>query len=377
MNEIRGGAPALVLGAALARSMAGLVVVVALALAAARCSSAPASEPRAPAPALPSPAAAPAAPASTAAAEGVATQIELHVEPLADLWLYLRMLAESRGREPVEPWLAEAVEPVAELGRALRAAGVGWHIVDTQLHFATTVAELRRVFTEVRSLSAAHGGDPAVVRAIERTGALLEVASPRFREELWREHERAIAAARERLGRDLLAVEDEALGDVLRSLAMEDPGTTFHVYLTARGPFPEAVTYRAWGGVPVSFVGVLSDHHAGTLLSEIVLHESHHALEGASEGPSHALARLRARLAEAGASASHRHTIPHNLMFIQAAETVRRVLDPEHRDYGFESGYYERAAPALEQREIWLGHLRGERTLDEALDEMAALASGP
>ena len=139
---------------------AATIVVVVLA---AGCSSAPAAEPRAPVPARPSPAAAAASPASTVAAPDVATRIELHVEPLADLWLYLRMLAESRGREPVEPSLAELVDAVAELGRALRAAGGGWHAVDTQLHFATTVDELRRVFAEVPPFSAEHGGDPTVV----------------------------------------------------------------------------------------------------------------------------------------------------------------------------------------------------------------------
>lgn len=61
-------------------------------------------------------------------------------------------------------------------------------------------------------------------------------------------------------------------------------------------------------------------------------------------------------------------------MFFQSAETVRRYVDPDHRDYGYPSDYYERAAHAHPQREIWLRHLEGEIDLDRALREMADLA---
>jgi hypothetical protein len=55
-------------------------------------------------------------------------------------------------------------------------------------------------------------------------------------------------------------------------------------------------------------------------------------------------------------------------MFVQAAETMRRIYNPDHVAYGEATGLYERLGEvAVVEREVWPRHLDGELTRDEAL----------
>lgn len=73
--------------------------------------------------------------------------------------------------------------------------------------------------------------------------------------------------------------------------------------------------------------------------------------------------------------------VPHAVMFIQAAETIRHHVDPSHTAYGESSGVYDRMAHA---RSIvlpaWLAYLNGDATLDDTVrtiaDRVAAAEGG-
>ena len=70
--------------------------------------------------------------------------------------------------------------------------------------------------------------------------------------------------------------------------------------------------------------------------------------------------------------------LPHALMFVQSAESIRRVIAPEHVDYGVVEGVYERFGTTAEEvRGAWVEHLEGALGCDEALASMvAAVAPG-
>ncbi len=60
-------------------------------------------------------------------------------------------------------------------------------------------------------------------------------------------------------------------------------------------------------------------------------------------------------------------------MFVQAAGTVRKVLDPGHKDYGDTAGYYPKVPRATAVvRPAWEAYLRGEISRDAALERIAA-----
>jgi hypothetical protein len=62
----------------------------------------------------------------------------------------------------------------------------------------------------------------------------------------------------------------------------------------------------------------------------------------------------------------------HTVVFVQAAETVRRRIDPDHRHHGDVRGYYDRVgAVAPPVRRWWTAYLDGAVTRDEALARLA------
>ncbi len=60
-------------------------------------------------------------------------------------------------------------------------------------------------------------------------------------------------------------------------------------------------------------------------------------------------------------------------MFVHSGETVRRVLDPAHIDYGESQGYYAKVPHvASVVRSNWIEHLNGELSTNMAIDRMVA-----
>lgn len=91
------------------------------------------------------------------------------------------------------------------------------------------------------------------------------------------------------------------------------------------------------GDGPACFVAVAT--YGPSTLAELVVHEALHAVDGTCPRPS-ALSRLRE---EPGASPQ----LWHALLFVAAAEAVRRFIEVDHQDFGTTHGYYRRAADAM------------------------------
>jgi hypothetical protein len=67
------------------------------------------------------------------------------------------------------------------------------------------------------------------------------------------------------------------------------------------------------------------------------------------------------------------HDFVHTVMFVQAAGTVRRVLDPNHRDYGDVKGYYARVGRAAEVVvPAWRDYLDGRIDREAAVERIVA-----
>jgi hypothetical protein len=197
-------------------------------------------------------------------------------------------------------------------------------------------------------------------------------AEAEFRMTVWPQHQTLLAASQAQLATLLLPRLDECLADLRQHLDLDDPSGPIPVYLVAQAPAPQGFTHRRRGGGGICFVGV-ADLPA-SLLCEVVLHETTHALDvGTPQGS--VLKELRDRLAAAGlgpASAAGRD-VPHTLIFVEAAETVRRRLDPAHRDYGAVRGYYAKVPRAVAAvRGPWVAYLDGQLSRAAALEQIVA-----
>lgn len=101
------------------------------------------------------------------------------------------------------------------------------------------------------------------------------------------------------------------------------------------------------------------------------MHEASHALDVATMRQPTALMQLRRALQTAGVDASdpRYRDIWHTIMFIQSAETIRRIVDPSHLDYGEHADYYARVCAIADvQRPIWRSYLDEQITLQDAID---------
>ncbi|HVS65855.1 MAG TPA: hypothetical protein VMT85_20405 [Thermoanaerobaculia bacterium] len=312
-----------------------------------------------------------------------ATRIELRVEPAVALWTEGRALAESR---------TEASGPLAPLIDAMRALGAklppgrGWGLFDSALLGVTGAQEIADRLSGISTLRLHDGAQVEVGVGVgvevERLLAALVELEPRFREELWPARRELVDAARVDIESRLLPKQDEAFAAMLSALEMTDPRRTIPVYLVPSSVWPGAVTYRDRDGTGYCIVAVDRRENQGSALLEIILHEATHALDVAAEQSAgrNVLSRLRGRLGAAGLGPADDafRDLPHTIMFVQAGETIRRLVDPDHVHYGDgPSTYYDRVPRARLVRDLWIAHLDGEVTLDQVLDRLVESAMEP
>lgn len=303
-----------------------------------------------------------------------ATGIVIRTSPIVDLHFYVRSLVESEdGAAPPE------LRACAEVAREFRdrvGSGFGWAFIEANLPAVRTAAELQAEFAALPEVVRRRdGSEVALGEPARRLAEAYAQAESAFLEQVWPRHERVLADAARRLEGALLKRLEDCLGHVLGSLMMRDPQAEVPVFLVADAPPPQGVTHRRRGGGPVCFVGV--EGLDVSLLSEIVLHEAIHALDVLTEESGSALVQLRRQLRAAGyapTSPAYRD-VPHTLIFVQAAETIRRKLAPDHSDYGEVHGYYDRIGAAVRAvRPVWRELLDGQIAPQEAIDRIVESA---
>jgi hypothetical protein len=302
-----------------------------------------------------------------------AARIVFETNAVADLFYAVRAWASPGAAGEPAPELAGAVRAVADLDRELERFFLAWGPLEGSLRAAERAADLERLFAEAPETVALPSGKSVRLRdGALRIAAALREAEPWFLEHLWPEHQDTIADARDLLQRDFEPHQAECLAFHLECLAMEDPRLELPVVLVAEAPYPGAVTHRGSDGSGVSYVAVRANE--GTQLFETVLHEATHSLDVATSGGS-ALEDLRGRLERAGFSPRDRayRDIPHTLMFVQSAESIRRTVAEEHVDYGDLSGYHAKVPEAATLvRVAWGEYLAGTISRDTALERIAA-----
>jgi hypothetical protein len=302
----------------------------------------------------------------------VATRLLFELSPAVDLYFFVRARAE---REEDLPGFESALDAVRKLNGEL-GSFLAWGPIEGSLKDCHTLAQVGEAFRKLPESFEARPGTSVELRTgAERLFAALKEAERPFYETLWQSHEEALGAALGLLQPDFEQKLPACLAFHMEKLGMKDPGLQIPVYLVTEAPVPGAVTHRDGRGKGVCFVAVQGVER--TQLYEIVLHEATHALDVATPGAS-ALEELRAKLAAVGVGARERamRDLPHTLMFVQAAESIRRTVDPAHEDYGEVSGYYAKIGkPAELVRGFWRDHLDGKSTRAEALDAIAQSAT--
>jgi hypothetical protein len=306
--------------------------------------------------------------AGTAAASGETT-LDVRVSAAVDLYQFVRTQAEREAPEVHEVY-HPAIEAARKVDAKLEGIFLGWGFLDRELVGVERAGEIVERFDGLPEAFRLRSGNEIVLRdeAIAFATELAKVEG-RFRQHEWAEHRDVIEQARNGLEKHLVPKQQEAFDFMLDSLGMKDPGHSIPVYLVAEAPDPGAFTYGRPGGGGICFVGVRELQ--GPMLHEIVLHEATHALDVASGGQN-VFEELRAMLEQAGVDRRDRlwRDVPHTIMFIQAGETVRRLLHPEHTHYG-DGGYYDIVRKVADvELPLWKRHLDGKLGREQALRQI-------
>lgn len=302
------------------------------------------------------------------------TRLEYHHSALVDLWCLVRARVAGGGEAPALEGLAEAVAAARELEQSV-GLPPAWGLLEGNLVACADAAALVKAF---EALPEKLERPPAPARPLRapalKLAQALQSVEGAFQEQLWPQRRQALEAALASLQAGLGAHAAQCFADVTAAFGMRDPGTPIPVYLVTEEPPPGAHTIRTRGGT-ASFVSIHKVE--GSLLAEMVLHEAIHALDSATGDQDTVLVDLRGRLEQAGVlpNSPVMRDLPHILMFAQAADTIRRVLDPAHRPYAEVSGVYERIGPRSQAVvDAWGAHREGKINRDEALDRIVAQA---
>jgi hypothetical protein len=305
----------------------------------------------------------------------VIAALDLRISPLMDLMMYVRAMMEQDADVPDIEGLADAVA-AARAAQEAMGGSTGWGIFQgpaSGLDSAAEMVELCRQFPE--QITTRSGVSYALREVSVSVAEGLAAAEPAFLRELWPQRRVKLEAAAADLRTQIEPRQEEIYRYVQESLNIARPQETIPLYLVLEGPWPGAQTYRARAGGRC-FVA-LADH-SGSQQLESVIHETLHVLDDSTRGESSVFNELQAAMREAGIprNDSLRHDVPHTVMFVQAAETVRRLLDPTHVDYGETEmwgrpGLYARQPriPAA-VRPAWRAYLDGVIDRAEAVRRM-------
>lgn len=293
--------------------------------------------------------------------------LDLRINPLMDLHYWVRKVASEKGEIPAVEGLPEAVAAVRQVGDSLRG---GWGILDGAFTEATTAEELARVATQFpETLTLRDGRTLSARQSVASLATAYKPLEKTFLATVWPRHREIAERAAATVRKELFPKAPEVYADISRHLGVVSaPKTPIPVYLIAAGPFPRAFTMRSQEG-PFSVVALEGEPDSQWV--EIVVHESIHGLDDLT-GEGSVLAELRRRLAQVpGADPGEIRNFVHTIMFVQPASTVRRILNPSHKDYGDTAGYYTRAGRADKVVvPAWRDYLDGRITREAAVERI-------
>lgn len=299
--------------------------------------------------------------------------LDLRVSPLLDMHFLLRALLAPQQSRPALPGLDVALAAVAEVDRA-----AAWPLVEGLLSQCASAADLTGVAQHAPETLTTRDGRTVHLREhLARLADAYQRFEPQFFEQLWPAHRSIVEQARAALTDELISRQAACYEFLCHQLDLLPPEQPIPVYLVAVAPQPGGFTHRL-RGTGVSFVSIQGNE--GPLLRETVIHESIHALDIANADHASVFNILRRDLLESGVArnAPLNRDLPHTLMFLAAAETVRRCIDPAHRDYGDVAGYYAKVPAATAAiRPHWRTFIDGSQPRDATLRAIIAAATSP
>ena len=302
--------------------------------------------------------------------------LDVRFNPVMDLNYMIRKYASSKAEPPKNlEGFDEAIEVARQLNREFGSwLGGGWPSMDAALSRCKKISEATEALSQVPETTTTRQGKTIRVRESAILYAKALVALEAVYVKSYRsQHESVVAQTMASLTKTFNPKKLECFSYLRNSLGLPDTEAGIPVYLVAEAPWPGAFTF--WDASKKGTVVVGVDANPGSMLFETLLHEGIHALDLEARGDSNVLEEIRSRLKKAGLAENDIAGVqgPHLLVFIQAGETTRRLLDLAHQHYGDVKGLYKYEAlqPLVNvARPVWLDHLDKKISREEAVNRI-------
>ncbi len=299
-------------------------------------------------------------------------RLAVHTNQLVDLSNMIRKYATSKSELPRNiDGFDEAVNLARQLSKEFGGwDSPAWSAIEIALTKYKTTSEAIQASSQLPETVTSRKGTKIQVRegAIRYVKALNVVESS-YLKNVWPRHRVSIEHAAASIVKVFAPKEKECFAYFTKNLGMEDMQSQVPVYLVAESPWPGGFTL--WHDTRRIIV-ISVEAHQGSNLFENLLHEAIHALDLETKGKGNVLIEIHNRLLKAGLTDNDqavRHGV-HWLVFIQAGETVRRLLDPSHQHYGKELYTRLQRMSKVNVPVVWIYYLEGKISRDEAVNQI-------
>lgn len=303
-------------------------------------------------------------------------KLDFQINALIDMHCMVRAMAGgTAGRDDGAPQLAglsDALAAVKQTEAELGTPPVWGMIVGTLLSFESAGDAIEPLGGLLEQLRLRDGRTIRVRDCAMRLARVYQGLEPAFLKEAWPRRRSALQEQEQRIERAWSRKLSECLAFSVHKLGMAEPSAPVPICLVTQAPPPHAMTYRRAGGAVCI---VAASQFRGTQLAEVIVHEATHALDSVNGPPESVMRQISDRLMQAGLTWRDRdlRNLPHTVMFVHAAEMIRRFVDPQHKDYGEVAGYYAKVpASAAAIRPHWKRYLDGELTRNDVVDRIVS-----
>jgi len=283
----------------------------------------------------------------------------VHISPLMDLYYLVRKHASAKDTKPVALLgFDEAVAAARQIEQAFGGPMSGaWGLLDSQLTGCNNSAEAIEAFSQLPE--AVRGGKIPVREGALRLARALSTLEQPFLKTMWPQRKAALEKSVAQVDKLLEPKVEPSLTFIAKHLRLgEIPPAPFDFYLVTETPDPGSITYFLLGGRKISIVGLTANSDQQALFTTMLFEATHVLRYITTKG--NVLTELADRSQKAGIKEETSQNMLNTLIFVQAAETVRRITSKTTKPQS--ATRFPNATIVIP---IWANYLDGKLTSEE------------
>lgn len=292
----------------------------------------------------------------------------MRISPLMDLYYLIRMHAAAKTEKPPK---IDGFEAAVRASREAQDAFGGpieapWGLLDITLSRCENAAQAIEAFSRL-PVTIRGGAVPLREKAVQLAKAMNAIEAS-FMKDIWPRHKMNLEKSLARINKAFASQEAACISFIAKSLDFNASPVQLSFYLVAQAPALDSVTYFLRGGDQISVVAAPPE--AGLWNDVVILYEGAHVLRYKTT-KGNAVTDLSERLQKAGVADEQTQDTINTLLFAQAAETVRRILDPSHKSLP-KNATVEARFPLMSSvvRPAWTKYLDGQLSREAALNQI-------